>query len=533
MKGIAGIWIIAALAVILGGAFLTGSNLIGIASLSPASLVTPSDGCQILEGEYATYECKRDQVNFQVPLSQTQSYKDSSGFINILARCDANNVIEQQQCSLRLDALPQSPYLLIKVWGTSGNLITTLSSASQGTALNIPYRSQIQLQFGVSTFGIFQPATDISGTSLVLSYPSKSIYYSDTTGKGGTFGLQIGNGCDLTTLVGTEKPTIQYLEQGDKTQLSVGELSDYIFRFTALPYVGNYVSYNGQDSLCRQSSGGSVIYSLKKFTTQSNTCYATPEQTVGNVACCPGQTSPDGLLICNNQFQYVSLDKGDCFRGGIYSDLYCPGQGGWTYDSILTDQTRKTYKCDQLTANCVINKVEAASCNPSTNLGCSQGKICDAASLTCRDAISTTISCLEARYECCNTDGFNLMNVQPRTCADAGKPQQKCISGFCQSPPPGFEICGNGIDDNNDKRIDENPPCGNNLFGNLFALIIVGLIVSAILLTILRVVPVTRVLTQPFLGTLRNKAIFMGIVVVALILLGSPFLLSTASLVGL
>ena len=150
------------------------------------------------------------------------------------------------------------------------------------------------------------------------------------------------------------------------------------------------------------------------------------------------------------------------------------------------------------------------------------------------------VICNNDKIEQCNSAGSGRFVVSDCTqlnqiCVNTGQPT--CVNKEFKP------ACNDLADNDGDAKIDlldpgcsgpeDNDERDKDIVGNVITLFLIGLLVSSILVSVLRIVPVTRIITQPYLSTLKNKAIAIAIGAVILILLGTPFLLSTASLVGL
>lgn len=415
MKGIVPIMAFAVVA-ILGILLVFGQQLIGIASVFQASVADAS--CipgTILMPEYKTIRCEATSGLQGTYVAQTYTGADCPiGLTCAKAVCppDARGV-EGERCLVRLenmlyyDILPQA-----------------VGRAAKAAP------DEFYIDFGITRTVIVYPGL-FQVPSVQVKFKTKALNLYTASG---IFGRKLCDTCDITCLVGTDAALKDgILDRDYKAFMQVGDTAVTVERWQAYPQAGNVIKYSGQDAQCVVTGSNTAeIYALGKVDTRGG-CYYARGNVIASGQCCPGDTLLG--MTCGSDFKWKET-HGVCCPAGVCSVEYCPGRGGWDWDSWRAGQPLYKYRCMSITGNCEVADVKyGVQCNPMTGFGCPGNQRCDPATWTCTTAPIIRIKCVEFGQECCIA-GQVPDNVEARSCAEAGKPGFLCIDGFCVQPLP-------------------------------------------------------------------------------------------------
>jgi hypothetical protein len=247
-------------------------------------------------------------------------------------------------------------------------------------------------------FGIRKPLFGDNYVSGILSYYQKQLYKKTWTGRKDLVGV----GCDMRALL----PSSEWgkLPINANLSLDVGQTVNFVDVFIELPTVGNVMEYNGVKVIASPTTGGKYnLYEVNLYSpatpnsagvysAQNGACYYIPGRVVATVDCIPGQQMNG--MVCGSNYQWVSLDKGVCVRGGIAYDDLCPGNG------LYIDKTKYQmirYTCNPNTGMCDVVWSRNIQCYPG-QIPCPAGYICDVATYICIQAQQQLKAC---PYEWC------------------------------------------------------------------------------------------------------------------------------------
>lgn len=397
---------------------ILASSLIGIYALSNFGLfqVLPL-GCKIIKPTWGYFEC----VKSQTPISEQFSYQSQGGIFSTTTyeiSCNKADMVPEGFGSIT-SSFSQRPatckIVFTQTLGAKNWKWCMPNIGCNSLNWNKP-PNEVYLAYGESLrFDIVQP---LYGTNVVagnLNYYAKQLYRITWSGRKDL----LGKGCDIRNLL----PSSEWnkLPKDAELSLRVGQTINFIDTFIEVPTTGNYYNYNGKTVVAEPSGNKYNLYEINlyqqatpqqigKYESKNGACYYTLGSFVAQVDCLPGQTFQG--MTCGSDFKWHTLDKGQCIRGGIASDAYCPG-GGFYVDP--TTKTISKYTCNVNTGNCDVVWQKKVECYPGKII-CPADKVCDIATYTC---ISTPQQLAQCPYDWCP--------------AGSGYQQKDC--------PPGLQPC--------------------------------------------------------------------------------------------
>lgn len=375
--------------------------------------------CRLLKPQYTNYECLEKSVP-SITYTDNNGYSCVGGFYMCVDQyCGYPNQITGTPCTVT----SQVNGLMVQV----GNRPTVRLDAGQSTTANYD--------------DLIKTTRNGGGIRFTIDYKGKYLKRIDTmTGREDS-----ADGCDLSSMsIGYDQ--FKDLPVGVKTTLNPGDITNFVTGFDDFPIYGNTAIYQGKQVVCETKGDTSAtIYELKTVaTTKDGSCYRYPGAKVADgtdgIQCCPGDTSTGGVL-CTDDFKWKVLpedaETGDviedfgCCRGGLCTPVYCPGEGGFDYDSC-TNPPCDVYKYECTDAGlCKVIDTREIACYYDSD--CSGDLSCDRATGKCVSKV-VAVTCTQAGHECC-TEGMFPDNVLLRSCEDAGYPEDyKCVNGQCRKP---------------------------------------------------------------------------------------------------
>jgi hypothetical protein len=398
LKGVISPVMILATLIVIGG-FLIYSGTITI----PASLDT---SCQILLPKYCNYECLGGTSKTVNYVGSADGYDCGWGYTCVQLWCAYADMDTNGKCVFKAN----SDYMFFN--DNSNDVIM------KGQTREFSYGEFIKV------------SSNYQEPKFGLTYPTKYLRYQNSqTGQ-----LMTANGCDMNSLnIGYEQ--YKYLPTDAQIALSIGESQSYVCGFDGFPIFGNYQNYNGQDVICEKKGDATATLStVARIDTKGAGCYYYPKTVIASVACCPGDQWNN--QVCGSDFVWHSTSGGGgvdtgCCSGGICSDVKCPGEGGFDYDSCTDPPcTVKKYECEETSGLCKVVDTKGIDCYYDSD--CSPGLSCDRGTGTCVDKV-VPVTCTQAGHECCEY-GMFAPNVGLKSCKQAGFPEDYvCVNGECQS----------------------------------------------------------------------------------------------------
>lgn len=436
-------WILIALVIVGGGYYLYSSGKLGFVKQTAMA-----DGCSILKPTWQYYLCDHQPLTppptftFQIPKGNPFSMRWSNGET---ISCNKADIYDQgaNSCTVRMTNKVGNGPIYYKL---CQNYPCDCSGSDR---LQFPNNGEIKTPLGtVISFCAYPDILQDWSASFQATYEQKYLVKYTWTGQRLA---SIGLGCNLRAVLSSNNWNM--LSQSDfKESLAPGESVNFIDTYISVPVIGNYFANTKYgDVVCEQSSMTTrYVYQLQrqntatpssdgKYTTLGNTCYYTVASSGTSVHCCPGE--PMGAKVCNNDFEWVGIDKGVCVRGGLADPRLCPGGGG----AYCDPNSWKLYgasTCNENTGNCERTE-RSVSCCPGH--GCAGDEFCNA-DYVCQKKPIPKLSC---NYECCVPNSYYETKACPSglTCCETGSGTGTCKEN-CKGivpPIPNITECGSSF----------------------------------------------------------------------------------------
>jgi len=479
MKGFTSfIWLILALTIIV----ITGSGLVGIANLFPASLVQINgETCSLVRPVFGRYECGEMEEKFEKYVDWLPNQDVTSWYVGCTGSTPSCEV--HAECKSYLTAPAYIFWYMLdgdtnwrqaNVGEDTLSYVTTLMKGERlrigGCANNLAGGLPGEIWTKYTPYGLYRYS---SGAAKDLVNPSScSISALDYNIVSACDDLENHpfEGSDIICNADTESTGLgNVLTLGG--QLVFSDWVNYLDYYTDVSPIGsNWKSYNGRQVMCIPGLPDVDLYEIGTFNTRGS-CYAVPVNKVASVECCDGEPTGIAGYTCEN-WALVAGGIQEC-----WSTLECTDRGGWY---IHPDYPNQIVREECISGECSIVETQTREC--TTSVDCLKGYVCD---------MDT--------YKC-------VLSV----------PEVLCGDGICMSP---FESAQNCPSD-----CTEADPLANLL--NLLFVFIAALVISAVL-----VLALAFAVFKPLLY--NRKLLLVSILGLALMLtlFFSPFVLSAASLI--
>ncbi len=424
VAGLTGIILLTILVLAIAGNYL-GWNPLGLMV----------GGCRIMKPVWGFYKCEKSSV----PIDITDYVQTSWNTGNVyrtyyctnldIARNSMPTGGVQKSCAVSVTS-GTAGYWVYKI--CSGDSCGPYSSTQGGD-----YDSHmIYLDFGEYAVYSFQfPIVAKSSFGIREQYFQKQLIYHDWYGyESETKGV----GCDIRAVLPADE--WNKLPANSKMSLNLDERQNFVVGWDDFPVIGNYYTHPAYgDVICTPNHAVYKVDSYKiadeagemgVYTDKGGNCYLVPDDNpvAYNVACCPGETLEG--YTCNNENKWVTLDMGECCRGGLCTALHCPG-GGSDYCELSTHRAHR-YECRESDGACVDVLDKYAECCPPDK-GCSGDEFCNA-DYECEKKPPGLIPC---PFECCVQGIVDLNYYQLKECSSG---LMCCPGGVCKAscdvPPP-------------------------------------------------------------------------------------------------